>query len=175
MKPIERGSRPRQLPPFNPTPLEESGIDLAETNIDWANRFIFNPIDPKDKLSAFTTLCGRSLNMPAVCRLLDIDEGELSQFTMKADYVISPDALPKIDALHAVAKNFWRKYRGGASTDEDIARVRKMLNERTFRFKVDMYDRSADRSAVEAIIQGDVNLVLMRIEEQLGDFDDTNA
>src|ERR1035437_5672125 len=117
-------------------------MDLAETNIDWANRFIFNPISPKDKLSACTTLCGECLSMPAVYRYLGIDEGELSEFTMKADYAISPDALPKIDALHAVAKNFWKKYSEGGNTDEDIERVKKMLNERTFWFKVDMTDRS---------------------------------
>src|ERR1035437_6170954 len=166
---------PRQLPPFITTPLEESGMDLAETNTDWANEFIFNPIDPRRKLSAFTTLCGKRLSMPAVCRYLGVDEGELSEFTMKADYAISPDVLPKIDALHAVAKNFWGKYSGGGNTEDDIAKVKRMLNERTFRFKADMYDRSPDRSAVEAIIQGDVNLVLMRIEQQLRDFDDTNA
>lgn len=173
MKHIDQ--EPRRLPPFIPTPLEESGMDLAETNIDWANKFIFNPIDPRRKLSAFTTLCGERLSMPAVCRLLDIDEGGLSQFTMKTDYAISPDALPKIDALHAVAKNFWKRYSGGGNTENDIVKVRKMLNERTFRFKADMNDSSPDRSAVEAIIQGDANLVLMRIEQQLRDFDDTNA
>lgn len=38
MKHIDQ--EPRRLPPFIPTPLEESGMDLAETNIDWANEFI---------------------------------------------------------------------------------------------------------------------------------------
>ncbi|MGA2967846.1 MAG: hypothetical protein ABSD69_01570 [Candidatus Levyibacteriota bacterium] len=121
------------------------------------------------RLSGFMNLVGqRALKDATVCKLLGIDEGQLFQlFTTGFD--LSQAQVEVIDGLYAV---------GAAAMHESHKNpkdARARLNRRIPDLIKDPNDPSSpERSALEAIVQGDLEQVLSVMDRELGDFDYNN-
>jgi hypothetical protein len=120
---------------------------------------------PATRLTAFMDLAGAKLKDSVVCRLLGMaDEGELYQL-VTGNYTLSQQQEEVINGLYAIGAEAVKE------SGRNGRKARAKLFKRTDKLIKDSTDPSStERSIMEAIADGDLDMVLSMMNYQLGDF-----
>jgi hypothetical protein len=146
-------------------PIEDQDLINAATAFEVDRRSDIASV-PAIKLDAAMRLAGqRALKDATVCRLLNIDEGQLYQFWISPSYELTQEQEEIINELYAVGAAAWHESNG------DLKKARARLNKKSHRLIKDPSNPScSERSILEAIADGDIKQVISVMDYLLGDF-----
>lgn len=117
------------------------------------------------KLGGFMDLMRERFKPSAACTLLEIDGGQLFQFWINPDYEITQKQLDVINKIYTLGAGAMHE------SNKHKAEARRRLTTPMKDLRADPTDPSSpERSILQAIIAGDLDLAISVMDYQIGDF-----
>ena len=117
------------------------------------------------KLGGFMDLMKERFKPYQACALLGIDEGQLFQFWINPNYELTQEQLDVINKTYTLGAGAMHE------SNNNKAEARRRLTTPMKDLRVDPTDpASPERSVLQAIIDGDLDLAISVMDYQIGDF-----
>jgi hypothetical protein len=148
-------------------------VALSMEDIDLVNSRIAYEVGRREriasvsavKLGGFMDLMRERFKPYQVCALLGIDEGQLYQFWINPNYELTQEQLDAINKIYTLGAGAMHE------SNKNRTEARRRLTTPMDSLRTDPTSPSSpERSVIQAIIDGDLDLALSVMDYQIGDF-----